>query len=124
MNSDNVALDFLNTRKYTKGRLTDLISTPELLLEWLGRAGLQAGTDVEISPPAARLFFDEAHRLRDAIRAAEILLDRGYGRAPIKLDIVQAIATDRVLLEQTARAILLKRQQERAQVIDAQLSES
>ncbi len=71
MNSGNVALDFLNTWKYVKGRATDLISTPEALRAWLDGVGLHAyGIDIDASPPAARLMFDEAHRLRDAIRAA------------------------------------------------------
>ena len=78
MDSDNVALDFLNTRKYVKGRATDLISTPEELREWLDGVGLHAyGIDVETSPPVARLMFDEAHRLRDAIRTAVVAHVRG-----------------------------------------------
>lgn len=86
MDSDSVALDFLNTRKYVKGRMTDLISTPEQLREWLDRVGLHAyGIDVEISPPAARLLFDEAHRLRDAIRAAVEAQVRGEPVPPHSL---------------------------------------
>ncbi len=78
MDSHSVALDFLNTRKYVKSRMTDLISTPEQLRAWLLRVGLDAyGLDVEISPPAARLLFDETHRLRDAIRAAVAAQARG-----------------------------------------------
>ena len=33
MDTDNVALDFLNTRTYVNGRATDLLSTPEELRE-------------------------------------------------------------------------------------------
>ncbi len=86
MDSHNVALDFLNTRKYVRSRRTDLISTPEQLREWLGRVGLDAyGMDVEVSPPAARLLFDEAHRLRDAIRAAVEAQVRGEPVPPRSL---------------------------------------
>ena len=71
MDTDNVALDFLNTRTYVNGRATDLLSPPEELREWLVGVGLHAhGIDVEASPPAARLLFDEARRLRDGILTA------------------------------------------------------
>lgn len=71
MDTDNLALEFLNTKKYVKGRTTDLIPTPSQLLEWLDRVvGPSDRTDTELSPPAARLLFDEAHRLRNAIRDA------------------------------------------------------
>jgi predicted RNA-binding Zn ribbon-like protein len=71
VDSDDLALDFLNTRRYVKGRATDLISTPDRLLEWLDRVGFHTeGIDTELSPPAARLLFDEARRLRGGIRTA------------------------------------------------------
>ena len=69
-----------------QGRRTDLISTPEQLRKWLDRVGLDAyGIDVEISPPAARLLFDETHRLRDAIHAAVEAQVRGEPVPPRSL---------------------------------------
>jgi predicted RNA-binding Zn ribbon-like protein len=71
VNSGDLALDFLNTRKYLKGRTSDLISHPEALRVWLAGVCFQDdGTDSKLSPPAERLLFDEAHRLRGAIRTA------------------------------------------------------
>jgi len=69
-----------------QGLRTDLISTPEQLRKWLDRVGLDAyGIDVEISPPAARLLFDETHRLRDAIHAAVEAQVRGEPVPPRSL---------------------------------------
>ena len=71
VSSADLALDFLNTRKHVKGRTNDLISTPEGLRTWLAGVGFQNdGIDSKLSPPSARLLFDEAHRLRGAIRSA------------------------------------------------------
>ena len=63
MDSDNLALELLNTKRYLKGRTTDVIANPAQLHQWLAR-------DTEPSPPVARLLFDQSRRLRDAIREA------------------------------------------------------
>lgn len=55
-------------------------------------------------------------------RAAEVLLDRGYGRAPQQVNVTHGI--DGQKLEDMARAILEKREKLQAKVIDAELEES
>ena len=54
------------------------------------------------------------------VRAAEILLDRGYGKAPQTLNVIQHLNGEE--LENAARRILMKR--ERARVLEAKTVEA
>jgi len=113
VDSANVALDFLNTRKYVKGWVSDLISTPEELREWLDSVGLHThGTDVETSPPVARMMFDEAHRLRDAIRVAVEARVRGERVPPRSLymlnRVLEASRSSARLVHDGARLTLIR----------------
>jgi predicted RNA-binding Zn ribbon-like protein len=79
----NLGLDFLNTRRNSKGRSVDLISTPAALQGWFDFIGLHPSrVDVATSPPHARRLLDEAQRLRSAIRYAAETLARGEPAPP------------------------------------------
>jgi hypothetical protein len=62
---------------------------------------------------------------RDRLRAIEILLDRGYGKAPQIVNIVQSV--DSETLQQIASAIIQKRELAPAstpQIVEARLAKS
>jgi predicted RNA-binding Zn ribbon-like protein len=114
VNSDNIALDFLNTCAYFKGRgETDRLSTPEQVRDWLNSVDpLASEIDVETSPPVARLLFDEAHRLRDAIRAAVEARVRGAQMPPRILyalnRVLEASCSTSQLVQHGERLTLIK----------------
>ena len=53
------------------------------------------------------------------VRAAEIILDRGWGKAPVTIDIVNRLAMDPRQLEAAARAILERRALEQSNIVEA-----
>lgn len=78
--ADQLALDFLNTRRASEAGGTDLLASPGAVVAWLAEASLIGDAEaarLRAGPPVARLLLTEAHRLRDAILEAVTSWTRG-----------------------------------------------
>ena len=98
---DHAALDFINTCEGRGSYADDRLGSPEATRAWLQRAGLIPETSFGVWPPDARILWDEARRLREAILAVVERFSRGAPVAEQDLTVLnrtlaKAVSTRRI----------------------------